>query len=86
VAQDLHDTLGQTLAAMKFGIEHALELLPKKTAQRSKASLEAVVPVAKNAIEEVRRIQKNLRRPSWMIWVSSPPSPGFAANFRVSTL
>ena len=63
VAQDLHDTLGQTLAAMKFGIEHALELLPKKTAQRSKTSLEAVVPVAKNAIEEVRRIQKNLRPP-----------------------
>ena len=63
VAQDLHDTLGQTLAAMKFGIEHALELLPKKTAQRSRASLEAVVPMAKNAIEEVRRIQRNLRPP-----------------------
>ena len=63
VAQDLHDTLGQTLAAMKFGIEHVLELLPKKTAQRSRASLEAVVPMAKNAIEEVRRIQRNLRPP-----------------------
>ena len=63
VAQDLHDTLGQTLAAIKFGIEHASELLPKKAAQRPKTLLEAIVPMAQNAIEEVRRIQRNLRPP-----------------------
>jgi len=63
VAQDLHDTFGQTLAAIKFGVEHALEQLPKRTPQKAKAALSAIVPMAKNAVEEVRRIQRNLRPP-----------------------
>jgi PAS domain S-box-containing protein len=63
VAQDLHDTFGQTLAAIKFGVEHALEQLPKRAPQKAKAALSAIVPMAKNAVEEVRRIQRNLRPP-----------------------
>ncbi len=55
IARELHDGVGQLLTAVKFKIESALQLKSKKK------SLEAVVPLIKESIEEVRRVQMDLR-------------------------
>jgi PAS domain S-box-containing protein len=61
IARELHDGIGQSLSAIKFGVESALRELDKGTAGVSADPLEAVIPLAQEAIEEVRRIQTNLR-------------------------
>jgi len=55
IARELHDGVGQLLTAVKFKIESALQLKSKKK------SLEAVIPLIKESIEEVRRVQMDLR-------------------------
>ncbi len=55
IARELHDGVGQMLTAVKFKIESALQLKSKKK------SLEAVIPLIKESIEEVRRVQMDLR-------------------------
>jgi PAS domain S-box-containing protein len=60
VARELHDGLGQTLSAMKFRIENTIgELDPEEQAE-SAAALKNLVSMAQRAVEEVRRISKNL--------------------------
>jgi len=61
IAGELHDGIGQSLSTIKFGVEHALKQMGKGTARASANPLEAVIPVAQEAIEEVRRIQADLR-------------------------
>ena len=62
MAQELHDSIGQSLSAVKFMVERALdeqeELVPGL--ERGK-TLQAVVPVIQGAVEEVRRISMALR-------------------------
>jgi PAS domain S-box-containing protein len=59
IARELHDSIGQSLAAAKF-------ILEKKLSQLSKGSpppgvtLEDVIPMIQNAIEESRRISMDL--------------------------
>ena len=59
IARELHDSIGQSLAAAKF-------ILEKKLSQFSKGSpppgvtLEDVIPMIQNAIEESRRISMDL--------------------------
>jgi signal transduction histidine kinase len=64
LAQDLHDSIGQTLAAIKFGTENVLTRLPKRASKEIKQPLEATILMVRNAIEEVRRIQTDLRPPT----------------------
>jgi len=64
VAQELHDSIGQNLAAIKFGTEKALEQLNQRSSKRARTSLETVVSMVQNGIEEVRRIQMDLRPPT----------------------
>jgi signal transduction histidine kinase len=61
VAQDLHDSIGQTLAAVKFGTENALRELSKRPSKEIGQPLEATISLVQNAIQEVRRIQTDLR-------------------------
>jgi PAS domain S-box-containing protein len=61
VAQELHDSIGQTLAAIKFGAEKTLEELGKRASKKIRQPLEAVISMVQNGIQEVRRIQMNLR-------------------------
>jgi len=61
VAHDLHDSIGQTLAAIKFGTESTITELPKRASREIRQRLEAVISMAQAAIQEVRRIQTNLR-------------------------
>ena len=61
MARELHDSIGQSLSAIKFSVENTLRELQDRSALSDFASLEAVVPITQKTIEEVRRIVKDLR-------------------------
>ena len=61
IAQELHDGIGQILTAIKFGMEDALNRMGKVALSPDIKALEAIIPMAKNGIEEARRICTNLR-------------------------
>jgi PAS domain S-box-containing protein len=63
IAMELHDGIGQMLTAVKFKVENILQEKGKgkgKARAREK-SLEAIVPMVRESVEEVRRIQMDLR-------------------------
>jgi signal transduction histidine kinase len=61
IGRELHDGLAQTLSAIKVWVEAALSQVGQDNLAEMTKSLESVVPLAQNAVEEVRRISKNLR-------------------------
>ena len=65
VAQELHDGIGQMLTAIKFKVENTIEQREKGNTQakdRSRdRSLDPIIPMIQQSIEEVRRIQMDLR-------------------------
>jgi PAS domain S-box-containing protein len=60
VAREIHDSIGQTLAAIKFGLETKLSQMGGGTA-RPGVSIENIISLTQNGIEESRRIQMDLR-------------------------
>jgi signal transduction histidine kinase len=60
ISREIHDSIGQTLAAIKFGLESKLGQMGKGLAPPG-VSLESIVSLAQNGIEESRRIQMDLR-------------------------
>jgi len=63
LAQDLHDSIGQSLAAIKFGVEQTLADMEDCLKTASRRRLQTVITMAQLATEEVRRIQTDLRPP-----------------------
>ena len=61
IAQELHDEVGQILSSIKFCVEDTLNLMHKGNTRRGAESLEAVIPIVQNGIEEIRRICMDLR-------------------------
>ena len=61
VAQELHDSIGQSLTAIKFGLENSLDEKAGRTAEARVESSRSVIPLVQQAIEEVRRIHTDLR-------------------------
>jgi PAS domain S-box-containing protein len=61
IAGELHDSIGQSLTAIKFGLENALSRIRQGEAEVSSESLEALIPVVQQASQEVRQIHTNLR-------------------------
>jgi len=61
IAGELHDGIGQSLSSIKFAVENSMRRMDKGAPEASADSLEAVVPLAQEAIEEVRRIAMDLR-------------------------
>lgn len=59
IARELHDSIGQSLAATKFILEKKLSQLSKGSPP-SGVTLEDVIPMIQNAIEESRRISMDL--------------------------
>jgi PAS domain S-box-containing protein len=59
-AREIHDSLGQTLAAIKFGLESKLSQMNTGTAPPG-VSIENIISLTQNGIEEARRIQMDLR-------------------------
>lgn len=62
IGQELHDGLAQSLSAIKVWIESAIiQLRQNKPAPEVSNSLESIVNLAKRAVEDVRRISRNMR-------------------------
>jgi len=61
IARDLHDGVGQTLTAIKFKIEDILQQKDQTGKISKEESLQSLIPIIKESIEELRRIQMNLR-------------------------
>jgi PAS domain S-box-containing protein len=61
IARELHDSIGQSLTAIKFGLENTLSRSSKDIAKESAELLEALIPVVQQASEEVRQIHTDLR-------------------------
>jgi PAS domain S-box-containing protein len=60
IAAELHDSVGQMLTAIKFKVENTLEEKGKGAARAKEKSFEAIIPLVKETIEEVRRMQMDL--------------------------
>jgi PAS domain S-box-containing protein len=60
IAGELHDTIGACLSGIKFKVEDTLQRIGRKADVEAK-SLEMIVPVIQEAVEECRRIQMDLR-------------------------
>jgi signal transduction histidine kinase len=63
IAMELHDGIGQTLSAIKFKVETGLEEMKRKDPDECLQLQVPVVSMVQGAVEEVRRICKNLRPP-----------------------
>ncbi len=61
IAREIHDSIGQTLAAIKFGAEEVLDKIRRGNSGDAAEKLENVVFMLQNASAEVRRIQMDLR-------------------------
>jgi signal transduction histidine kinase len=59
IARDLHDSIGQILAATKFSIENQVNQIEKGNSP-SRENLEPIISLVQNSIEEVRRISSDL--------------------------
>ena len=61
IANELHDSLGQSLNSIKFKVEDILQQTNAKRAETNAESLEIIIPLIQQSIEEVRRIAMDLR-------------------------
>jgi PAS domain S-box-containing protein len=60
ISREIHDSIGQTLAAIKFGLESKLSQMGAG-APPPGVSIENIISLTQNGIEESRRIQMDLR-------------------------
>ena len=61
IARELHDSVGQQLGAIKYGLERSVELLQQGRPQDSQPILRRAVASLQEAMEEIRSIAMNLR-------------------------
>ncbi|MBK5101993.1 MAG: Cache 3/Cache 2 fusion domain-containing protein [Desulfobacteraceae bacterium] len=61
VANELHDSIGSTLSAIKFKVEDTIQQMERGVA--TPESLKGLIATVQQTIEESRRIQANLRPP-----------------------
>ena len=61
IALELHDSIGQSLSAIKYRVETSVQEIGEEKASKSAEFLKPIIPIVQKSIEEVRRIQKNLR-------------------------
>jgi len=63
IAGELHDSIGQSLSAIKFGLENAIVKSSEGPANECGEVLKALIPVVQQASEELRQIHTDLRPP-----------------------
>jgi PAS domain S-box-containing protein len=61
IARELHDGIGQSLSSIKFRVEDALGQIRKDLTDSGVSSLNNLIPLIQNTVEEVRRITMDLR-------------------------
>jgi signal transduction histidine kinase len=64
IAGDLHESVAQTLSAIKLQVEDLCHLAGRRSADENTKALEAVVAIIQSAIQEVRTMAMDLRPPS----------------------
>jgi len=63
IARELHDDLGQTLTAIKLGVENSLQEVKKGNLPATASSLNEVIPILQKAIGDIRQVIMDLRPP-----------------------
>jgi PAS domain S-box-containing protein len=61
ISREIHDSIGQSLSAIKFRVENVLHQVGKKNPKEGVESLRSLIPLIQQSIEETRRIQMDLR-------------------------
>ena len=61
IAREIHDSIGQILASIIFGAEKALVQSRQGNSREAETTLENIVSMLRNASQEIRRIQMDLR-------------------------
>jgi PAS domain S-box-containing protein len=61
IAGELHDSIGQCLTAIKFGLENVLNRVSGDAVKETVELLQALIPVVQQASQEVRQIHTDLR-------------------------
>jgi signal transduction histidine kinase len=61
ISREIHDSLGQSLSAIKFKVEAMTQEMRESPHKKMAESLETVLPIVQASIEESRRIQMDLR-------------------------
>jgi len=61
LAGELHDSIGQTLAALKFRIEHVITTLEKSESEQALHLLHEFIPILQRSIDETRAIYMGLK-------------------------
>ena len=61
IASDIHDSVGQSLSAIKYSVESALASINDHSIAAAREVLENVIPLTQQSIEEVRRLIMDLR-------------------------
>jgi PAS domain S-box-containing protein len=79
IGRELHDGVGQLLAAAKFRIEKTLHDM--KDQGNDTSYLEAVVPILQECVKEVRRVQRDLHPPSLEALGIIPTLQAFCRDF-----
>lgn len=61
IGQELHDGLAQNMSAIKFWVEGAAAHIKNQNLKEVTRSLNAIIPLTRGAVEDIRRISRNLR-------------------------
>jgi signal transduction histidine kinase len=61
IAQELHDSIGASLTAIRYGLEEKLHRMGKDSSPPKGISLEQIISIVRDTIEETHRISSNLR-------------------------
>jgi PAS domain S-box-containing protein len=61
ISRELHDSLGQSLSAIKFKVDDITQQMRQSRHQKIAESLETILPIVQASIEECRRIRMDLR-------------------------
>jgi signal transduction histidine kinase len=61
IAQELHDSVGSSLTAIRYGLEEKLHRMGKGNSPPEGISLEQIISIVRDTIEETHRISSNLR-------------------------
>jgi len=61
VARELHDSVSQSLSALKFRVEHILDKMERGSTETPGDLNDVLIPLIQDAIEEVRHIYMGLR-------------------------
>ncbi len=60
IAMELHDSIGASLSAVKFSVENSIVRNSRDISESILHSLQAIVPMMQNAVDEVRRIHTGI--------------------------